>query len=57
MAERVATIQFLGVHPHQSGSIAHLITPIKSKASISVVAVQQRPSLLHCGNIINLHLR
>ena len=41
---------------HQSGSIAHLVTPIKSKAGGAWAAVQRRRSLLQCGNTINLHL-
>ena len=48
--------KYLGLHFHQSGSIAHLVTPIKSKAGGSWAAVQRRHSLLQCGNTINLHL-
>ena len=50
-------IKYLGLHFHQSGSIAHLVTPIKSKAGGSWAAVQRRHSLLQCGNTISLHLR
>lgn len=52
--EQVATFRYLGLH--QSGSIAHLIAPIKSKPGGSWAAVQRRHSLLQCGNTINLHL-
>ena len=45
-----------GLHFHQSGSIAPLVTPIKSKAGGSWAAVQRRHSLLRCGNTISLHL-
>ena len=31
--EQVATFKYLGLQFHQSGSIAHLVTPVKSKAS------------------------
>ena len=55
--EQVATFKYLGLHFHQSGSIAHLVTPIKSKAGGSWAAVQRRHSLLQCGNTISLHLR
>ena len=41
---------------HQSGSIAHLFTPVKARAGNSWAAVQRRHSLLQCGNTINLHL-
>ena len=54
--EQVATFKYLGLHFHQSGSIAHLVTPIKSKAGGSWAAVQRRHSLLQCGNTISLHL-
>ena len=56
--EQVATFKYLGLHFHQSGSIAHLVAQIaiKSKAGGSWAAVQRRHSLLQCGNIINLHL-
>ena len=51
--EQVATFKNLGLHFHQSGSIAHLVTPIKLKAGGSWAAVH---SLLQCGNTISLHL-
>ena len=54
--EQVATFKYLGLHFHQSGSIAPLVTPIKSKAGGSWAAVQRRHSLLQCGNTISLHL-
>ena len=54
--EQVATFKYLGLHFHQSGSIAHLVTPIKSKAGGSWAAVQRRHSLLQCGNTVGLHL-
>ena len=54
--EQVATFKYLGLHFHQSGSIAPLVTPIKSRAGGSWAAVQRRHSLLQCGNTINLHL-
>ena len=54
--EQVATFDYLGFHFHLSGSIAHLVTPIKSKAGGSWAAVQRHHSLLQCGNTINLHL-
>ena len=56
LVEQVATFKYLGLHFHQSGSIAHLVMPIKSKAGGSWAAVQRRHSLLQCGNTINLHL-
>ena len=52
--EHVATFKYLGLHVHQSGSIAHLVMPIKLKADGSWAAVQQRHSLLQCDNMINL---
>ena len=54
--EQVATFKYLGLHFHQSGSIAHLVTPIKARASGSWAAVQRHHSLLQCGNTVNLHL-
>ena len=48
-AEQVATFKYLGLHFHQSGSIVHLVTPIKSKAGGSWAAVQRCHSLLQCG--------
>ena len=54
--EQVATFKHMGVHFHQSGSIAHLVMPIKLKAGGSWAAVQWHHSLLQCGNTINLHL-
>ena len=44
------------IHFHQSGSIAHLVTPVKARAGGSWAAVQWRHSLLQCGNTVNLHL-
>ena len=38
--EQVATFKYLGLHFHQSRSIAHLVTPIKLKAGGSWAAVQ-----------------
>ena len=55
--EQVATFKYLGLHFHQSGSIAHLVTPIKARAGGSWAAVQRRHSLMQCGNTVNLHLR
>ena len=46
MVEQVATFKYLGLHFHQSGSIAHLVTPIKARAGGSWAAVQRRHSLL-----------
>ena len=54
--EQVATVKYLGLYFHQSGSIAHLVTPVKARAGGFWVAVQRRHSLLQCGNTINLHL-
>ena len=54
--EQVVTFKYLGLHFHQSGSLAHLITPIKSRAGGSWAAVQRRHSLLQCGNTVKLHL-
>ena len=54
--EQVATFKYLGLHFHQSGSVAHLVMPIRSKAGGSWAAVQRRHSLLQCGNTISLHL-
>ncbi|DBA94454.1 TPA: hypothetical protein ACH3X1_002049 [Trebouxia sp. C0004] len=54
--EQVTTFKYLGLHFHQSGAVAHLITPIKSKAGGSWAAVQRRHSLLQCGKTISLHL-
>ena len=55
--EQVATFKYLGLHFLQSGSIAHLVMPIKSKAGASWAAVQRRHSLQRCGNTTNLHLQ
>ncbi len=55
-SEQVTTFKYLGLHFHQSGAVAHLVTPIKSKAGGSWAAVQRRHSLLQCGKTINLHL-
>ena len=54
--EQVATFKYLGLHFHQSGSIAHLVTPVKARAAGSWAAVQWFHSLLQCGNTISLHL-
>ncbi len=54
--EQVISFKYLGLHFHQSGAVAHLVTPIKSKAGGSWAAVQRRHSLLQCGKNINLHL-
>ncbi len=54
--EQVTTFKYLGLHFHQSGAVAHLISPIKSRAGGSWAAVQRRHSLLQCGKTINLHL-
>ncbi len=55
--EQVVTFKYLGLHFHESGSVAHLITPIKSRAGSSWAAVQRRHSLLQCGTTVKLHLR
>ena len=57
LVEQVPTFKYLGLHFRQSGSIANLITPIKSRAGDYWAAVQRRYSLLHSGNTINLHLQ
>ena len=54
--EQVTTFKYLGLHFHQSGSIARLVEPIKSRAGGSWAVVQRRHSLLQCGNTVNLHL-
>ena len=54
--EQVATFKYHGLHFHQSGSIAHLVTPIRARAGGSWAVVQRRHSLLQCGNTVNLHL-
>ncbi|DBB05393.1 TPA: hypothetical protein ACH3X3_15290 [Trebouxia sp. C0006] len=54
--EPVTSFKYLGLHFHQTGAVAHLVTPIKSKAGGSWAAVQRRHSLLQCGKTINLHL-
>ena len=54
--EQVATYEYLGLHFHQSGSIVHLVIPIKARAGGSWAAVQRHHSLLQCGNTVNLHL-
>ena len=36
--EQVPTFKYLGFHFHQSGSIAHLVTPIKARAGGSWAA-------------------
>ncbi len=54
--EQVTSFKYLGLHFHQSGAVAHLVTPIKSKAGGAWAAVQRRHSLLQCGKTINLHL-
>ena len=54
--EQVAIFKYLGLHFHQPGSIAPLVTPINLKAGGSWAAVQRRHSLLQCGNTISLHL-
>ena len=51
--EQVAAFKYFGLHFHQSGSIAHLVTPVQSRAGGSWAAVQRRHSLLQCGNTIN----
>ena len=50
--EQVATFKHLGLHFHQSGYIAHLVTPITARAGGFWAAVQR----LQCGNTVNLHL-
>ena len=47
----------MNFHFHQSGFIAHLVTPIKLRPDDSWAAVQRRHSLLQCGNTIILHLK
>ncbi len=54
--EQITTFKYLGLHFHQSGAVAHLVSPINSKAGGSWAAVQRRHSLLQCGRTINLHL-
>lgn len=58
--EQFATFNFLGLQYHQSGSVAHLITPTncKLRAGGSSAGLQRRHSLLKfsCGNTISLHL-
>ncbi len=54
--EQVTSFKYLGLHFHQTGAVAHLVTPIKSKAGGSWAAVQRWHSLLQCGKTINLHL-
>ena len=54
--EQVTSFKYLGLHFHQTGAVAHVVTPIKSKAGGSWAAVQRRHSLLQCGKTINLHL-
>ena len=49
-------LKYLGLHFHQSGYIAHLVTPIRARAGGFWAAVQRRHSLLQCGNTVNLHL-
>ena len=52
----VCHLQIPGTSFHQSGCIAHLVTPVKARAGGSWTAVQRRHSLLQCGNTVNLHL-
>ncbi len=40
--EQVTCFKYLGLHFHQSGAVAHLVTPIKSKAGGSWAAVRRR---------------
>ncbi|KAA6426490.1 MAG: hypothetical protein FRX49_03600 [Trebouxia sp. A1-2] len=47
--EQGTTFKYLGLHIDQSGAVAHLISPIKSKAGGSWAAVQRRHSLLQRG--------
>ena len=39
--QQVDTFKYLGLHFHESGSISHLITPLKAKAARSWAVVQQ----------------
>ena len=55
--EQVTTFKYSGLHFDQSSAVAHLISPIKSKAGGSCAAIQRRHSLLQCGKTISLHLR
>lgn len=54
--QQVDTFKYLGLHFHESGSISHLITPLKAKAARSWAVVQQRHSQLQCGKTVNLTL-
>ncbi|DBB02820.1 TPA: hypothetical protein ACH3X1_016715 [Trebouxia sp. C0004] len=55
--EQVTSFKYLGLHFHQSGAVAHLVTPIRSKAGGSWAAVQRRHSLLQGGTCIYIYCR
>ena len=40
--ERVQSFCYLGLHFHESGSVAHLIKPLKAKTAGSWAMVQQK---------------
>ena len=49
--EQVAICKYLGLHSHLSGSVAHLIIPIKPKVGASWAAVQRCHSLGGCSAV------
>ena len=55
--EQVQSFRYLGLHFHSSGSISHLISPMKAKAAGSWAVVQRRHSQLQCGATVNLKLQ
>ena len=54
--EQVQSFRYFGLHFHCSGSISHLISPMKAKAAGSW-AVVHRHSQLQCGATVNLKLQ
>ena len=55
--DEVQSFKYLGLHFHASGSISHLIRPLKAKAERAWAIVQQRHSQLQCGDTVNFKLQ
>ena len=52
----MATLCYLGLHFHESDSVAHLTKPLKAKTAGSRAMVQQKHAQFQCGDTVNLKL-
>ena len=57
VVEQISTFRYLGMQFGTSGTIFHLISPLRAKVAASWTIVQQQYSQLQCGNTVNVKLQ